>query len=78
MQFGGQTTAYTYGPDGARQTKTVGGVETFYAGMAEIRDLGGANEQIILQPYADFRITDAGGAGEADHQRLRAGGAEHQ
>jgi len=33
--------------------------------MAEIRDLGGAGESIILQPHPDFRITDAGGANEA-------------
>ncbi|MBL1436301.1 MAG: RHS repeat-associated core domain-containing protein [Rhodobacteraceae bacterium] len=58
VQFAGQTTAYTYGPDGARQTKTVGATETFYAGIAEIRDLGGTNESIILQPHADFRIVD--------------------
>ena len=63
--FGGQTTVYTYGADGARQTKTVGAVETFYAGIAEIRDFGGTGESIILQPHADFRITDAGGANEA-------------
>jgi len=37
VQFAGQTTAYTYGPDGARQTKTVGATDTFYAGIAEIR-----------------------------------------
>jgi len=65
VQFAAQTTAYTYGADGARQTKTVGATETFYAGMAEIRDLGGTGESIILQPHADFRITDAGGIAEA-------------
>jgi len=65
VQFAGQTTAYTYGADGARQTKTVGATETFYAGIAEIRDFGGTGESIILQPHADFRITDAGGAAEA-------------
>ncbi len=65
VQFAGQTTGYTYGPDGARQTKSVDGVTTFYAGMAEIRDIGGAGEQIILQPHPDFRITDAGGPNEA-------------
>jgi len=53
--FAGQTTAYTYGPDGARQTKTVGASETFYAGMAEIRNFGDADESIILQPHPDFR-----------------------
>jgi len=65
VQFAGIQTNYTYGADGARQTKTVGAVETFYAGIAEIRDLGGTNEQIILQPHPDFRITDAGGVAEA-------------
>ena len=65
VQVVGQTTAYTYGPDGARQTKVVGASETFYAGMAEIRNFGDANESIILQPHPDFRITEAGGAGAA-------------
>jgi len=65
VQFAGQTTAYTYGADGARQTKTVGATETFYAGIAEIRDFGGTGESIILQPHADFRITDVGGPNEA-------------
>ncbi|MBL1436299.1 MAG: hypothetical protein COB08_008885 [Rhodobacteraceae bacterium] len=67
--FAGIQTDYTYGPDGARQTKTVNTTnppsETFYAGMAEIRNFGGTGEQIILQPHPDFRITDAGGANEA-------------
>ena len=43
----------------------VGASETFYAGMAEIRNFGDANESILLQPHPDFRITDAGGAAEA-------------
>jgi len=46
VQFAGQATAYSYGADGARQTKTVGATETFYTGLAEIRDLGGAGESI--------------------------------
>ena len=58
VRFAGQTSIFTYGPDGKRQRKTVNGKQTFYAGMAEIRDLGGAGEQIILQPHADFRIVD--------------------
>ncbi len=41
------------------------GVTTFYTSIAEIRNFGTANEQIILQPHPDFRITDAGGANEA-------------
>jgi len=63
--FAGQTTDYTYGPGAIRQTKTVDGVTTFYTSIAEIRNFGTASEQIILQPHADFRITDAGGASEA-------------
>jgi hypothetical protein len=65
---------YTYGPDGARQTKTVGGVETFYAGMAEIRDLGGAGEQIILQPHADFRYQALAPNRTIGQQRCQARG----
>jgi len=63
--FAGQTTNYTYGPGAIRQTKTVDGVKTFYTSIAEIRNFGTASEQIILQPHADFRITDAGVANEA-------------
>ena len=63
--FAGQTTDYTYGPGAIRQTKTVDGGTTFYTSIAEIRNFGTASEQIILQPHADFRITDAGAANEA-------------
>ncbi|MCF6305449.1 MAG: hypothetical protein L3J33_08765 [Rhodobacteraceae bacterium] len=63
--FAGQTTTYTYGPGAIRQTKVVDGVTTFYTSIAEIRNFGTASETIILQPHADFRITNAGGASEA-------------
>jgi len=67
VAFAAQTTTFTYDINSQRRSKVVGGMTTFYAGMAEIRDFGTANEQITLQPHphADFRITDVGEASEA-------------
>ena len=58
VSHAGQTTGFTYDGTGGRQSKVVDGVTTFYAGMAEIRNFGTPQEQLILQPHADFRLVD--------------------
>jgi len=58
VTFAGATTTYAYGLGAQRTSKTVGANVTWYAGMAEIRNFGTANEEIILQPHPDFRLVD--------------------
>ncbi len=56
-RLGGVTTTYTYGADGARLKRTVGGSTTLTVGPIEVRNHGTGSETLLLCPLPEFRLT---------------------
>ena len=55
----GDTTSYTYGPDGQRLKKDVTSLgSTLFAGAVEVRDYDTAAETVAFFPHEDIRIVD--------------------
>ncbi len=58
VSLAGATTAFVYGPDGARQQKATTYDTTLFAGAVEVRNYGTANEIVAFYPHEDFRVVD--------------------
>ena len=58
VSLSGATTAFVYGPDGARQQKATTYDTTLFSGAIEVRNYGTANEIVAFYPHEDFRVVD--------------------
>ncbi len=58
VSLSGATTAFVYGPDGARQSKATTYDTTLFSGAIEVRNYGTANEIVAFYPHEDFRVVD--------------------
>ena len=58
VSLSGATTAFVYGPDGARQSKATTYDTTLFSGAVEVRNYGTANEIVAFYPHEDFRVVD--------------------
>ncbi len=58
VSLSGATTAFVYGPDGARQQKATTYETTLFSGAIEVRNYGTANEIVAFYPHEDFRVVD--------------------
>ena len=58
VSLSGATTAFVYGPDGARQSKATTYNTTLFSGAIEVRNYGTANEIVAFYPHEDFRVVD--------------------
>ena len=58
VSLSGATTAFVYGPDGARQQKATTYDTTLFSGAVEVRNYGTAHEIVAFYPHEDFRVVD--------------------
>ena len=58
VSLSGATTAFVYGPDGARQSKATTYDTTLFSGAVEVRNYGTSNEIVAFYPHEDFRVVD--------------------
>ncbi len=58
VSLSGATTAFVYGPDGARQSKATTYDTTLFSGAVEVRNYGTANEIVAFYSHEDFRVVD--------------------